>query len=203
MHKKAVVLFSGGQDSTVCLLLATERFGRENVHALSFIYNDAHRYDIDCAKKICKLLGVNHSIYDAGIMNKISNCSSVEGRNLLIGTLALIYAQAHSISYIYIGIALDDVTGKVIHKDCSQEFITTFQACADSALPQQIKIVAPLIRLNKVEIWKIADELGELDLIVDQTYSCWNNIKDHCGHCQACKQRFESLRKYKEIKNGK
>jgi 7-cyano-7-deazaguanine synthase len=198
--EKVVVLFSGGQDSTVCLLMAIEKYTKENVEAISFIYNNEYRKDIDCAVRICKKLNVKHTIYDAGVLHNIANNNNVEGRNLVLMSLSAIYAQVHNITNIMVGVALDDIKCDCPHPDCSVEFIESLQETIMKASGCGINIIAPLVNLKKVDIWRLADELGYLEFVKKETFSCYISEEKHCKNCISCKLRFESLEDYMRLK---
>lgn len=192
---KALVILSGGQDSTTCLLMAINKFKRENVYAISFVYNNKYRRDIECAKQICKELNIKHEIYDIGVLQKIAKSNNFEGRNLVLITLATIYASTNGINNVICGLA-----GNSSHPDCSTEFFENLKNTIKIAIENNINIKAPLIKLEKSEIWEMADKLGGLEFVADKTFSCWNRQDKHCGECLSCKMRFEGLSRYLESK---
>lgn len=194
--EKALVILSGGQDSTTCLLMAINKFKKENVHAISFIYNNKYKKDIECAKQICKELEIEHKIYDIGVLQDISKSNNFEGRNLILISLAAIYANTNGINNVICGLA-----GNSSHSDCSIEFFENLKTTIKIAIGNNIKIEAPLIKLDKSEIWGIADKLGYLKFIENKTFSCWNGQDKHCRKCLSCKMRFEGLEKYLKNKN--
>lgn len=196
--EKAMVILSGGQDSVTCLLMAIEKYKRENVEAISYIYNGKYRKDVECAKIICKKLKIKHNIFDAGIIQSMGKSNNVEGRNLILITLASIYAQTKNIHNIIIGLA-----GNSIHPDCTKDFVEELQKTIMKATSYEINIIAPLINLKKSEIWEIADKLGYLEFVENETYSCWNSQKEHCKECLSCQMRFKGLEEYKEKRDGR
>lgn len=119
---KVLVILSGGQDSTTCLLMAIDKYKKENVFAISFIYDNKYRKDIECARQICKELDIKHVIYDIGVLQDISRSNNFEGRNLILISLASIYANANKINTILIGLA-----GNSTHPDCSMEFFESIK----------------------------------------------------------------------------
>lgn len=203
MNNKAIVLFSGGQDSTVCLLMAINEYGEENVEAISFTYNHQYRKDINCAIKICEKLGINHKIYDLGIVHDIANSNNIEGRNLILVSLVAVYAKVHEIGNIILGVAAEDTKGGIVHSDCSVEFVICLEKCIQIAIDENIRILTPLIKLTKKDIWKIADELGYLDLVKHETFSCWESQEKHCMKCKSCELRYVGLQEYERIKKWK
>lgn len=197
MDEKALVILSGGQDSTTCLLMAIDKYKRENVSAISFIYNNKYRKDVECAKEICKGLNIKHEIYDIGVLQDLAKSNNFEGRNLVLISLAVIYAKANGINNIIIGLASNSS-----HPDCSIEFLNQLIKTIEIAIEEDINIEAPLIKLEKSEIWEIADNLGYLDYVKDKTFSCWNKQDEHCGKCLSCISRIEGLQKYLKMKEG-
>lgn len=192
---KALVILSGGQDSTTCLLMAINKYKRENVYAISFVYNNKYRRDIECAKQICKELNIKHEIYDIGVLHKITKSNNFEGRNLVLISLATIYASTNGINNVICGLA-----GNSSHPDCSTEFFENLKNTIKIAIGNNINIEAPFIKLEKSEIWKMADQLGYLGFVEDKTFSCWNRQDKHCKKCLSCKMRFEGLSRYLEVK---
>lgn len=199
---KAVVILSGGQDSTTCLLMAIDKYKKENVNAISFIYNNKYRKDIECAKTICQELNIRHEIYDIGVLQDISKTNNFEGRNLFLISLAAIYAKTNNIKNIIVGLA-----GNSIHPDCSLEFFEQLKKVISIGMSDSIKIEAPLINKEKSDIWKVADEMGKFDFIKNKTFSCWDSQNEPCGKCLSCKSRNEGMKKYlklkEEVNNGK
>ena len=192
---KALVILSGGQDSTTCLLMAINKYKRENVYAISFVYNNKYRKDIECAKQICKELKIKHEIYDIGILQTIAKSNNFEGRNLVLISLATIYASSNGINNVICGLA-----GNSSHPDCSIEFFENLKHTIKIAIGNNINIDAPLIKLEKAQIWRIADKLGYLEFIKDKTFSRWNSQDKHCKECLSCEMRFDALSEYLQTK---
>ena len=128
MNKKAVVVFSGGQDSTTCLFWALEKF--DEVIAVTFNYNQKHKLEIECAKNIAKDLGVEHHILDMGLLNQLAPnaltrddieikmgengappSTFVEGRNMLFLTFAGVLAKVKGAKHIVTGVCETDFSG--------------------------------------------------------------------------------------------
>lgn len=193
--ENAIVILSGGQDSTTCLLMAINKYKKENVNAISFIYNNRYRKDIECAKKICQELDIRHEIYDIGVLQDISKTNNFEGRNLFLISLTAIYAKANNINNIIVGLA-----GNSIHPDCSLEFFEQLKKVINIGVSENIKIEAPLINKEKSDIWKIADEIGKFEFIKNKTFSCWDSQDKPCGKCLSCKSRNEGMEKYLKVR---
>lgn len=196
---KAIVLFSGGQDSTTCLLELLKKNKKEDIVALSFLYDSQKKQCVKCAGKICKDLGVEHKIFDYRLLSELSNNNIVSGRNLFFITAAALYAKTNGYNKIYIGLSKDDYE---CYNDCKVEFVDKINDMVKYALESKVEVVAPYINKDKVEIWKIADKLGFLDYVKDNTYSCWKNTKNPCGKCLSCKMREDSFNVYTRSKNN-
>ena len=182
---KALVILSGGQDSTTCLLMAINKYKRENVYAISFVYNNKYRKDIECAKQICKELKIKHEIYDIGILQTIAKSNNFEGRNLVLISLATIYASSNGINNVICGLA-----GNSSHPDCSIEFFENLKHTIKIAIGNNINIDAPLIKLEKAQIYILYVYLF-LEFYKDKTFSCWNSQDKHCKECLSCEMRFD------------
>ena len=208
----AVVVFSGGQDSTTCLFWAKKQF--KNVTALSFIYGQKHLKEIDCAREIAARAGVKHEVMDVSFIghlgrNSLTDTSMimdetkpegtfpntfVPGRNLFFLSIAAVYAREQGINHIVTGVSQTDFSG---YPDCRDAFIKSLNVTLNLAMDEQFVLHTPLMWVDKAETWKLADELGVLDLVRNETLTCYNGVKgDGCGHCPACKLRKEGLEKY-------
>lgn len=193
--KKNLIILSGGQDSITCLLMAIKKYKPENVFAISFIYNKKYRRDIECAKRVCKDFNIKHEIFDIGVIHDISGTNNFEGRNLLLISLAAIYAKRYGIYNVICGLSANSS-----HSDCSLDFFKVLSKNLKIAIGKDINLEAPLINLEKTEIWEIADKLGYLEYIQKNSFSCWNSQKDHCMKCLSCKARFDGLEKYYNLR---
>lgn len=214
---KALVVFSGGQDSTTCLFWAKRKF--KEVFALSFIYGQKHVKEVELAKNIAAKAEVPFDVMDVSFISGLSSgCSltdsSVEmdkvkpeegvpntfvpGRNLFFLSIAAVYAREHGISHIVTGVSQTDFSG---YPDCRDAFIKSLNVTLNLAMEEQFVIHTPLMWIDKCETWALADELGVLDLVRSETLTCYNGIPgDGCGHCPSCKLRREGLEKYLQRK---
>jgi 7-cyano-7-deazaguanine synthase len=181
---KAVVLFSGGQDSTTCLLWAIKQYGKENVTAISFRYGQKYKVEIIQGIKIVKLFpGVVHKVFEiGGLLPKTAlnggegdlNGSSefdaslpasfVPGRNILFFTLAGVYAATIGAEVVVSGVCQTDYSG---YPDCRSEFVIAMEMALNLGLygeyQQKLSVAAPLMYLTKAETWKLAKDLGVVD----------------------------------------
>lgn len=209
---KALVVFSGGQDSTTCLFWAKNMF--KEVSALTFKYGQKHIQEVEAARHIAELAGVEWEVMDVSFIAKLGRNSLtdtsmemdqeqpaggvpntfVPGRNLFFLSVAAVYAREHGINHIVTGVGETDFSG---YPDCRDAFIKSLNVTLNLAMDEQFVIHTPLMWIDKAKTWAMADELGVLDLVRMETITCYNGIKgDGCGHCPACKLRREGLEKY-------
>ncbi|NOH70040.1 7-cyano-7-deazaguanine synthase QueC [Vibrio pectenicida] len=211
--KKAVVVFSGGQDSTTCLVQALNDF--DEVHAITFDYGQRHRLEIEVAQNLAKDLGVAaHKVMDVGLLNELAISSLtrddipvshelqdnglpnsfVPGRNILFLTLAGIYAYQIGATTIIIGVCETDFSG---YPDCRDSFVKSMNTALAQGMEYQLEISTPLMWLNKAETWALADQYQALSLVKEKTLTCYNGvIGDGCGDCPACGLRKAGLEDY-------
>lgn len=216
--KKAVVVLSGGQDSTTCLFWAIKRFGKENVSAVGFDYGQRHKTELECAKEICAEAGIEYEVIPTPIINQLSaNALTrddievdeekpegappntfVEGRNLLFLSYAAIYAKTHGATELVTGVCETDFSG---YPDCRDMFVKSLNVTLNLAMDYNFVIHTPLMWLNKAQTWKLADDLGVIDIVYNKTLTCYNGVKGQgCGHCPACTLRRRGYEEYKEGK---
>ncbi|EEX66484.1 7-cyano-7-deazaguanine synthase QueC [Vibrio metoecus] len=210
---KAVVVFSGGQDSTTCLVQALQEF--DEVHAITFDYGQRHKLEIEVAQQLAKQLGVTaHKVMDVSLLNELAISSLtrddipvshelqanglpnsfVPGRNILFLTLAGIYAYQIGAKTVITGVCETDFSG---YPDCRNEFVQSMNQSLAKGMDMPLTIRTPLMWLNKAETWALADQLGALELVRQQTLTCYNGlIGDGCGECPACHLRKAGLNDY-------
>lgn len=218
--RKALVVLSGGQDSTTCLYWAIDKYGRENVCAVGFDYGQRHDRELLCAADICHDEGISYEVIATPVINELSaNALTraeipvdeqkpdgtppntfVEGRNLLFLSYAAIYAKTHGITDLVTGVCETDFSG---YPDCRDIFIKSLNVTLNLAMDYGFVIHTPLMWLDKSETWALADKLGVLDIIYNKTLTCYNGvIGEGCGHCPACHLRRRGYEKYMERKNN-
>jgi 7-cyano-7-deazaguanine synthase len=207
--RKAVCLLSGGLDSSTCLALA-KREGYA-CYALSFDYGQRHRVELEAAARVAAAIGVErHQVARIGLdafggsaltaaidvpkareldeMGRGIPITYVPARNTIFLSFALAWAEVLESSDIFIGVNALDYSG---YPDCRPEYIEAYQRMANLATRAgvegrtRLEIHAPLMRLNKAEIVKLARELG---LDFGLTYSCYDPGPGGraCGQCDAC-----------------
>lgn len=221
---KTLVVLSGGQDSVTCLGFALARY--EEVHAISFVYNQRHAVEIECAARLCAKYKVPHRIVQMGdlVSSLVTSAltgagevgkphahkaglpsSFVPGRNALFLTLAHAYAQEIGAVNIITGVCETDYSG---YPDCRQGFIRALnQALNIGYETPQIVICTPLMHLDKADTFRLAEEVGFLDEVLENSHTCYNG--DHstrhewgygCGDCPACQLRAAGWYEYKRRK---
>lgn len=212
MGESALVVFSGGQDSTTCLFWAKQRFNR--VVALSFRYGQRHALEVELARDIAKEADVEFHVLDVPLVGQLGSNSLtdksitidevkpensfpntfVPGRNLFFLSIAAVFAREQGIFNIVTGVSQTDFSG---YPDCRDAFIKSLNVTLDLAMDAQFKIHTPLMWLDKAQTWALADSLGVLDLVRTRTLTCYNGVVgDGCGHCPACNLRRRGLELY-------
>ncbi|WGV99129.1 7-cyano-7-deazaguanine synthase QueC [Vibrio sp. YMD68] len=215
--KKAVVVFSGGQDSTTCLVKALQEF--DEVHAITFDYGQRHRLEIAIAQDLAKELGATaHKVMDVTLLNELAISSLtrddipvshelqdnglpnsfVPGRNILFLTLAGIYAYQIGADTVITGVCETDFSG---YPDCRDEFVKSMNTALVLGMDRTFEISTPLMWLNKAETWAMADRYDALELVRNKTLTCYNGvIGDGCGDCPSCDLRQSGLDEYLQNK---
>lgn len=210
--EKALVIFSGGQDSTTCLYWAREHF--DEVYALTFDYGQKHVLETQIAEQIAREAGVHFAKIDVPLIGMLGRnsltCPEMEmdrekpadtppntfvpGRNLFFLSIAVVYARERGIRHLVTGVSQTDYSG---YPDCRDSFIKSLNVTLNLAMDEQFVLHTPLMWIDKCETWALADRLGVLDLVRHRTLTCYNGIPgDGCGHCPACTLRREGLSKY-------
>ncbi len=216
----ALVVFSGGQDSTTCLYWARERF--ERVVALSFTYGQKHIDEVHLAEQLAREAGVEWHCIDLPFVGSLSSgCSLtdtsltieaekpadappstfVPGRNMFFLSIAAVFARERGIHDLVTGVGQTDFSG---YPDCRDAFIKSLNVTLNLAMDDEFRIHTPLMWLDKAETWALADELGIYPIIRYRTLTCYNGIVgDGCGQCPACQLRHRGLEKYLAAKGMK
>ena len=217
-NRKAIVIFSGGQDSTTCLFQAIAEYGKENVETMTFQYGQRHSIELEKAKWIAQDLGVKQTFIDTSVIkaithtalmdenvhieqkdNKLPN-TFVDGRNALFLLYAAIYAKGQGIQDIITGVCETDFSG---YPDCRDVFIKSMNVTLNLAMDYQFNIKTPLMYLTKAQTWQLADELGVLDYVRNYTHTCYEGVDGGCSQCPSCILRDKGLKEYLAEKGGK
>ena len=217
---KELVVFSGGQDSTTCLFWAKKHF--KEVYAITFLYGQRHKIEVEQARKIAAEAGVPITVREVNFIGEISSgCSLIDtsvemdqtkpegtvpntfvpGRNLFFLSIAAVHARELGAKNIITGVSQTDFSG---YPDCRDSFIRSLNVTINLAMDEQFIIHTPLMWLSKADTWRLSDELGVFDLVRHETLTCYNGILgDGCGHCPACQLRMKGLQEYVESKKMK
>ena len=214
---KALVLFSGGVDSTTCLGIAVKKYGSENVLALSVSYGQKHTKEIDSARAVAKHYGVELYELDLSEMFRFSDCSLLKGsseeiphesyeeqlketngspvstyvpfRNGLFISSAAAIAISRGCSVIYYGAHSDDAAGNA-YPDCSETFNNAMAEAVWVGSGNQVRIEAPFVTKTKADVVKIGLELG---VPYELTWSCYEGGDVPCGKCGTCIDRAKAF----------
>jgi len=215
MHTTALVLFSGGQDSTTCLAQALTRYQR--VETIAFDYRQRHSVELDARLVVLQQLreqfpewahklGEDH-LLDLGVLGQVSETSLtrdtafkmessglpntfVPGRNLLFLTLAAALAYRRGLEVLVTGVCETDFSG---YPDCRDDTMKAMQLALSLGMDKRFLIETPLMWIDKADTWRLADALGGkklVDLIVEHTHTCYLGDREHrhaWGYgCGAC-----------------
>lgn len=209
-QEKAVVVFSGGQDSTTCLYWAKQNFAE--VETVTFKYGQRHALETEIAAAISEELGVRHHLLDMSLLGQLAPnaltrgdieitqdegalpTTFVDGRNLLFLSFAAVLAKQVGAKHIVTGVCETDFSG---YPDCRDVFVKSLNVTLNLAMDYPFVIDTPLMWLNKAQTWELADRLGAFEFVRDRTLTCYNGIPAAgCGDCPACMLRANGLATY-------
>lgn len=220
LKENALMIFSGGQDSTTCLLWALNRF--ENVSAITINYNQRHSLEIECAKTIIERL--NTADHDIDWLNRNPNIKHdvikmpflsesiqsamiqesdiaedeatglpttfVPGRNILFLTVAAAIAYQRKIKHLVTGVCQTDYSG---YPDCRDATIKSLQATLNLGLDYDIIIHTPLMWKTKADTVRMMQKMGGIELY-KYTHTCYKGERPACGECPACQLRLNGFK---------
>jgi 7-cyano-7-deazaguanine synthase len=209
---KALVILSGGQDSTTCLFWAKREY--DEVFALTFAYNQRHAIEIESARKIAAMAGVKHEVMQlghifAGLSPLTDNSQEVAryksaatlpggleatfvpGRNILFLAAAANRAYVLGCDDLVIGVSQEDFGG---YPDCREEFIRNMEKALASGLDRPIKLATPLMFLGKKETVELAAQLPGCMQALAHSTTCYNGTQPPCLHCHACLLRVRGFK---------
>ena len=215
---KALVLFSGGVDSTTCLGIAVDKYGAEEVLALSVYYGQKHSKEIEAAQRIAEHYGVKLRTLDLALIFADSDCSLLKGstadipketyaeqlaqtdgapvstyvpfRNGLFLSSAASIALSNGCEVIYYGAHSDDAAGNA-YPDCSAEFNNAINTAIFIGSGNALRVEAPFIGLTKAQVVAKGLELG---VPYELTWSCYEGGDKPCGVCGTCRDRIAAFR---------
>ena len=212
--KKAISVLSGGLDCTVATSVYAEDY---EIHAITFNYGQkAFKRELEAAKKICEKMNWTHEVINLDWLSKISTSSLntseeipevslddlddvekssesassvwVPARNTVFTSIALSYAESIGAEIIIVGW---DAEEAATFPDNSKEYLEKFNELIGVGSPDNIKIEAPAIDLDKEEIVKLGVEVGAP---MELSYSCYNGNDKHCGVCESCMRRKRAFK---------
>ena len=213
---KVVVLSSGGIDSTTCLALAVDTYGKDNVVSLAFEYGQRHNKELEASKAVAEYYGVEHIVLNAEKLFSFSNNAlmshslqnvphSTYGEQTMKGIVStnvpfrngVMIACAASLAMsltddtacVYVGVHSDDYAG-CAYADCSPEFIQLMSRAISYGTYGQVNLVVPFVYESKAEIVRRG---LLLNVPYELTWSCYEGGDVHCGECATCIDRKKAF----------
>jgi len=217
---KALVLSSGGVDSTTCVGIAVDELGADNVSTVSIFYGQKHSKELECARKVSEYYGLKHYELDLSGIFRFSNCSLLEGsteevpegsyedqinrkENGMVSTYVpfrngLMLAAVASLAVsIYPEDEVDiylgahaDDAAGSAYADCSPEFTDAMREAIYIGTYNKVKVVAPLVNMNKAGVVRTG---LKLNVPYELTWSCYNGGDKPCGKCGTCIDRAKAF----------
>lgn len=219
-NKKALVLSSGGVDSTTCVGIAVNELGPENVSTVSVFYGQKHNKELECAEKVAKFYDVKHYVLDLSNVLQYSNCSLMknsteeipmmsyaeqiekngEGKvstyvpfrnGLMLSAVAALAQSIYPDDDVDIYLgAHADDAAGRAYADCSEEFTSAMNTAIVIGTYGKVRVVAPLVNMNKAGVVKLGLSLG---VPYDRTWSCYAGGDKPCGKCGTCIDRANAF----------
>jgi len=218
-NNHAIVIFSGGQDSTTCLGWAKNRF--DTVEAITYDYGQRHKIELTQAAKIASMMGIKHTIFKISELAQLGNSSLIgnEGdinaahqtnetlpssyvpnRNAMFFTIAHAYAQKIGFSNLITGVCQTDYSG---YPDCRENFVQTLERALNLGSDENITFHYPLMELTKEETFKLAYDEGVLDMVIEYSHTCYEGDRTQrhvwgygCGKCPSCVLRQRGFEEF-------
>ncbi|OWY37251.1 7-cyano-7-deazaguanine synthase QueC [Xenophilus sp. AP218F] len=210
--EKALVVLSGGQDSTTCLYWALQRFGQDHVEAVTFDYGQRHRVELDCARKIAALAGVRQTVLPIDTFAAIGGNALtddaiapesgaradgdqalpntfVPGRNLIFLSFAAALAYTRGARHLVTGVAQTDYSG---YPDCRENTLKALELALRLGMDSRVELHAPLMHLSKAQTVTLAQQVGAMEAL-SFSHTCYNGEVPPCGHCAACELRAKGF----------
>ena len=206
----ALVVLSGGQDSTTCLYWALHRFGTGHVAAVTFDYGQRHRIELACAARVAEQARVPHTVLpidtfaalggsaltdlDIAVQSGVDARTQlpntfVPGRNLIFLTFAAALAYRQAIHHVVTGVAQTDYSG---YPDCRQATLQALERALQLGMDYDLTLHTPLMFKSKAETVLMARDLGALPALAD-THTCYQGQQPPCGKCPACVLRAKGF----------
>lgn len=214
---KVLVVLSGGLDSSVATMMCIDKYGKDNVQAVTFDYGQKQKLEILKASTLCRSLEIKHTILDLSVLGTIAqpmsanisgteiempNIKDVLGdpqpvtyvpfRNMILLSLAMSHAEVQGCNKVITGLQVHDEYG---YWDTTQKFVDSMNGVARQNRTHKVKIEAPFSQMSKADEIEVAIELGKFDLL-KHTLTCYNPIGVvSCGKCPACAERIMNFMK--------
>lgn len=215
MNKKAIVIHSGGMDSSICLALAAREFGNNNVLSMSFNYEQRHSVELQHAEKICRDWEIDHIVVNIRclkdiISDALTNAeidiifekgklpnTLVLGRNGLMARLGAIHANDIGAHCIYMGV-IEVELEHMGYRDCSRHYMDLTQEILRLDLnDSSFEIRTPVVKMSKKETLELAHELGVLDYLLRETITCYRGVPQiGCQTCPSCYLRNKGIKEF-------
>lgn len=208
--ERALVVFSGGQDSTTCLYWALDRFGAGQVESLTFDYGQRHRIELTAATQIARLAGVPHTVLPLNTFAALGQNALIDqdmtlptepapegglpntfvpGRNLIFLTFAAAFAYTRRLRHLVTGVAQTDYSG---YPDCRQQTLQTLEKAVNLGMEAEMVFHTPLMFLSKRETVLLAQRLGAMPALA-LSHTCYRGSHPPCGCCMACQLRAKGF----------
>lgn len=214
--KRVVSVLSGGLDSTIVTYTLVEKYGKDNVVALSFNYGQKQNIELEKAATTCEKLGIGHHIIDisflGSVVEKVSALSAtgdvamptiesvlgepqpptyVPYRNMLLFSIALSFAESNDAQYVFNGLQAHD---EYSYWDTTAEFTTRINAISQLNRKNDIKVVSPFVEFSKKDEIEVGKELNVPWI---DTWTCYagENGNGACGKCPSCSERIMNFAK--------
>lgn len=210
--RKALVVLSGGQDSTTCLYWALREFGAANVEAVTFDYGQRHRVELEAARQVAAMAGVRQTVLPIDTFaaiggNALTDDSItpesgaradddtalpntfVPGRNLVFLSFAAAFAYTRGIEHVVTGVAQTDYSG---YPDCRENTLKALELALRLGMDSRVSLHTPLMFMSKAETVQLAQQVGAMDALAF-SHTCYNGEVPPCGHCASCALRAKGF----------
>jgi 7-cyano-7-deazaguanine synthase len=215
VKKEAVVIHSGGMDSSICLAAAIKKYGADSVLSMSFQYGQRHSIELEQAQKICSDWNVDNIVIPIQCLNKITDNALINkdcviehakdsspntlvmGRNGLMARLGAIHAYTLGANKIYMGV-IEVESANSGYRDCSRQYMDLMEEILRIDLDDSsFEIVTPVAFMTKEETLEFANAMGVLSYLLEHTVTCYEGISHWgCRKCPACCLRNEGVRAF-------
>jgi 7-cyano-7-deazaguanine synthase len=215
VKKQAIIVHSGGMDSSLCLALAIREFGAKNVLSMSFSYGQRHSRELEQADKICRAWGVDHITLTIDCLQEITENALMDankdiieqpgsapntlvvGRNGLMARLAAIHADHLGANCIYLGV-IEVEAANSGYRDCSRAYMDLLEKILRMDLANEaFEIRTPVVNMTKCETMELGYQLGVLEFLLKETITCYRGVPEYgCGDCPSCLLRNEGIEEF-------